>query len=99
MTMEQELYNVIYEANYKDDSSSNDQVATTLAKVVMELYKASLLDDLDTPLQFGRCSFKRAKNVSHVDDLVKVPCPLSGMPIVDIRLDMNYYLHEQWNWQ
>ena len=54
-TMEEELYKVIYGTNYK-----NDEVATTLTNGVMELYKSSLLNDLDTPLTHGKCSFMEA---------------------------------------
>ncbi|KAL7494825.1 hypothetical protein ACHAWT_006558 [Skeletonema menzelii] len=67
-TMERKLYNVIYEQNYKYSGNSNDQVATTLTNGVMDLYKSELLNDLDTPLQFGKCSFQRAKNDTYVDD-------------------------------
>ncbi|KAL7493905.1 hypothetical protein ACHAWT_002740, partial [Skeletonema menzelii] len=57
-TMEDALYNVIYEANYYYKyGSSNEQVARTLTNGVMDLYKSELLNDLDTPLQFGKCSF------------------------------------------
>ena len=64
-TMKQKLYKVIFKAN---SSTGNKQVATTLTNGVMNLYKSALLNDLDTPLQFGKCSFKRVKNDTSVDD-------------------------------
>jgi hypothetical protein len=73
-TMEDKLYNAIYEANYNPQSDSNEQVARTLTEGVMDLYKSDLLNDLDTPLQFGKCSFQEADN-SNVEDVSQGTVP------------------------
>jgi hypothetical protein len=63
-TMKDKLYNAIYNANYYEyNDNTNEQVATTLTNGIMELYNSSLLNDLDVPLKFGKCSF-----VEVVDD-------------------------------
>ncbi|KAK1737783.1 hypothetical protein QTG54_011555 [Skeletonema marinoi] len=63
-SMEEQLYNAIYEANDNNGEANeyNDQVATTLTNGVMDLYKSGLLNDLDTPLQFGKCSLQEASD-------------------------------------
>mmetsp|Transcript_23014 Transcript_23014/g.34333 ORF Transcript_23014/g.34333 Transcript_23014/m.34333 type:complete len:601 (+) Transcript_23014:77-1879(+) len=71
-SMEEQLYNVIYEAN-----ESNNQVATTLTNGVMDLYKSGLLNGLDTPLQFGKCSFQEASD-SKVYDVSRGTVPISS---------------------
>ncbi|KAL7491834.1 hypothetical protein ACHAWT_001093 [Skeletonema menzelii] len=79
-TMEEELYNVIYEANYYEYSTielTEEQagVARTLANGVMDLYKSELLNDLDAPLQFGKCSFKELDD-SNVYDVSQGTVPI-----------------------
>ncbi|KAK1737785.1 hypothetical protein QTG54_011557 [Skeletonema marinoi] len=63
-SMEEQLYNAIYEENDNNGEANeyNDQVATTLTNGVMDLYKSGLLNDLDTPLQFGKCSSQEASD-------------------------------------
>eukprot|EP00985_Skeletonema_marinoi_P016673 scaffold8993_cov207-Skeletonema_marinoi.AAC.29 len=77
-SMEEQLYNAIYEANDNNGEAneSNDQVATTLTNGVMNLYKSGLLNDLDKPLQFGKCSFQEASD-SKVYDVSRGTVPIS----------------------
>ena len=53
--MKEELYNVTYEANKRH--SGAEEVANTLTSELMLLYNQGLLNDLDTPLTHGKCSF------------------------------------------
>ncbi len=54
--MKDELYNVTYEAN-NGRKGGAEEVANTLTNELMHLYNQGLLNDLDTPLTFGKCSF------------------------------------------
>jgi hypothetical protein len=53
--MKDKLYNVTYEANKRKDGA--EEVANTLTNELINLYNQGLLNDLDTPLTFGKCSF------------------------------------------
>eukprot|EP00984_Skeletonema_dohrnii_P035252 scaffold34795_cov183-Skeletonema_dohrnii-CCMP3373.AAC.1 len=76
--MQEQLYNIIYKENENiyESNESNGQVATTLTNGVMDLYKSGLLTDLDTPLQFGKCSFQEASD-SRVYDVSRGTVPIS----------------------
>ena len=74
-TMEEDLYKVIYEANYHVDNENINRVAETLTNGVMDLYKSSLLNDLDTPLSIGKCSFTEA-NDTLVNDVSQGTVPI-----------------------
>ena len=62
-TMKDELYNVIYEANQRKSGAM--EVANTLTNELMHLYDQGLLNDLDAPLTFGKCSFVKPKKKSN----------------------------------
>ena len=92
-TMERTLYRVIYKTNYE-----NDEVATSLTNGIMNLlYNNSssssssstttttttmLLTNLDTPLTFGKCSFKEVRNEdrpnNNYDDVSQGMVPISS---------------------
>jgi len=58
--MTDQLYDVIYEAN-SSRKNGTEEVASTLTNELMHLYNQGLLNDLDTPLKFGKCSFVTPK--------------------------------------
>jgi hypothetical protein len=68
----EELYNIIYETNYQ-----NKQVAQSLTSGMKDLYQSSLLNDLDTPMQYGKCSFQYAKDDTRILDVSSGTVPIS----------------------
>jgi hypothetical protein len=68
----EELYNIIYETNYQ-----NKQVAQSLTSGMKDLYQSSLLNDLDTPIQYGKCSFQYAKDDTTILDVSSGTVPIS----------------------
>ncbi len=68
----EELYNIIYETNYQ-----NKEVAQSLTSGVIDLYQSSLLNDLDTPMQYGKCSFQYVENDTTTLDASSGTVPIS----------------------
>lgn len=56
-TMEQDLFNALYDPNYNINSDFAGQVAATEAAEVASLYKFGLLDNINITTYTGYCSF------------------------------------------
>jgi hypothetical protein len=68
----EELYNIIYETNHQ-----NKEVAQSLTSGVIDLYQSSLLNNLDTPMQYGKCSFQYVENDTTTLDVSSGTVPIS----------------------